>query len=749
MTLRLKLEKILMSNVHLQVYIISKSIQRLTAYISLSWPKNEPPTDTFYVYTALLGIGIVLLPFFAVCMVIKIGNKANDGEKIDAAKTSSKSSNMMRWTYRHFLPLGAFIHALSAFCLMLPRVLMEAQLIKSGFMPKADIIKTELDFLFDHIQDGRLELLSFLQPTNVTERKWFQEMEGNMETNVFVPQFVEKLGIKPGYLSLETVNFGVALFIISIRYPSVFWSRNRIFGGIFSFQLLTSSLVTLITYASFSILYKIQVVRPQSYFLRSPNRFALNLSQTIFMSLGLILLIVTSGVLIYFYGHRKYCEWKEEQDRICLRSKPGAVSPTLTSKSVWLTFFPHFLAFAALIMTATTALPIMYDLVLIYCNSFDSAPLVGASSLVLFLLEYILLWLMLTLKQSWSFSPEFKEVNDMPYGMIFSRNPSQNPLGLSDRTTRTESGYAVSEAESKYTIPSFLARNSIRNKAVSSSVLSDKNEDIYWPRNLDNDYSDNPNRRNSFYIKNTNQVSGAFDEPQEELPQPPKRTRSKRRKSLAREEKTFAPSNDRCQMNGDYELLIENPPNSPYGTLPYEDIYGIRTLFSPTGFTTLQEVSVESDSSSGIHSDSSPDNSISGMNRSRSSENLHQEIKRVQNRSTSFRTTTFPRRDLRIKNVRSMDTPSNEMVVDSPRVEIPPPMSELKRHPFEDMYACVKRPTQMTSFAEAKPQTEQFPHPPEDMLSDQLMSSLPTFRSERFRSESEFEIQIQKHFLRH
>jgi hypothetical protein len=469
------------------------------------------------------------------------------------------------------------------------------------------------------------------------------------------------------------------------------------------------------------------------------------------MSLGLIFLIITSGILLYFYGHRKYCEWREQQDRIYMRSKPGAVSPTLSVKTVWFTFFPHFLACASLVIIAAAALPLMYDLILIYCNSYDSAPLIGTCGLVLFLLQYILLWLMLTLKQTWNFDSEFKEVSDMPYGMIFHRNPSQNPLGLSDRTARTESGYAASESESKYTIPAFLARSSIRNKAVSSSVLTDKTEDVYWLKNSDQNeqYENTMSRRNSCYIKNTNNKIAAFDEPQEDMPQPPKRTRSKRRQSHAREERTFAPSSDRCQMNGDYELLIENPPMSPYGTVPYEDIYGIRSLFSPTGFTTLHEVSVESDSSSGVHSDASPDNSISGIPRTRSSENLHNEIKRVQNRSTSFRTTSYPRRDLRITNVRNSDALTNNMPVESPRVEVPPPMREIKRHPFEDIYSCVQRPTQMTSFAEAKPQRENFPDPPEDMLCDQLMSSLPTFRNERFRSESEFEIQIQKHFLRH
>ena len=688
-------------------------------------------------------------------MIIKIGNKANDGEKIDTPSSTSTSTSVLRWIYRHFLPLGAFVHALSALCFLLPRVLMEAQLIKSGFMPKSDLIKTDLDFLFDHIQDGRLEILSFLQPTNVTEKKWFQEMdlEGNPNNDVFVPQFVDRLGIKAGFLSMESINFALALFVISVRYPSVFWSRNRVFGAIFSSQLLISSFVTLITYSSFCILYKIHVVRPQTYFLRSPNKFSLTLNQTCFMAIGVILMMIISAVLLYFYGHRKYCEWKEQQQRIYFRTKPGSTSSQNRGKNHWWTFFPHFLAFGSLVITAALALPFMYDLILIYCNSFDSAPLVGASSLALFLLQYIILWLFLTLKHKWDFGSSSVK-NDLPFGLMFSRNASQNPLGLADRTTRTESGYAPSEAESKFTIPAFLARSSIRNKAVSSMALSDKASEGegYWLRNLE--VSQEKNRRNSCYFKNpgSSQMTGAFDEPLEEMPRPPKRTKSrnKRRESIVstREEKTFAPSSN-TRMNGDYELLIENPPMSPYGNGVYDDIYGIRSLFSPTGIPTLQEVSVESDSSSGVHSDSSSgENSFSGMTRSRSSENLQMQSnqRKFQSRATSFRTTSYPRKDLRIsKNTELPGMIYNQ--VESPRmIELPRPMKEVLN--MEEMYSSVNRqPLKMTSFAEPHPQTESFPPPPEDLMSEQLLNSLPTFRTERFRSESEFARQIQKHFL--
>lgn len=152
----------------IKVYIIAKSVQRFTSYLSLQWPNGEPPYRELNAYVILTGIGVVILPFFVVATMMKIGNYPNDGRKLGKAKRSkSGSSNdaskecvyeniggltgpsacrasavpkkrfrLWRLIWRHSIPTGALLHALAALCFLVPRILMEAQLISFGFLPK-------------------------------------------------------------------------------------------------------------------------------------------------------------------------------------------------------------------------------------------------------------------------------------------------------------------------------------------------------------------------------------------------------------------------------------------------------------------------------------------------------------------------------------------------------------------------------------------------------------------------------------
>ena len=62
-----------------------------------------------------------------------------------------------------------------------------------------------------------------------------------------------------GTISLEFINYGLALLVYAVRYPSVFWNTNKWFGTLFSFQLIGNMLQNLLSFSGMSILYKIQV----------------------------------------------------------------------------------------------------------------------------------------------------------------------------------------------------------------------------------------------------------------------------------------------------------------------------------------------------------------------------------------------------------------------------------------------------------------------------------------------------------
>lgn len=58
-------------------------------------------------------------------------------------------------------------------------------------------------------------------------------------------------------VSVEYLNYALALLVYSVRYPAVFWNTNKCFGIVFSIQLLVNSVQSLLSFAGMSVLYKV------------------------------------------------------------------------------------------------------------------------------------------------------------------------------------------------------------------------------------------------------------------------------------------------------------------------------------------------------------------------------------------------------------------------------------------------------------------------------------------------------------
>lgn len=63
-----------------------------------------------------------------------------------------------------------------------------------------------------------------------------------------------------GPVSLEYLNYAMALGVYSVRYPAVFWATNKALGTIFSFLLVVNSAQSLLSYAGMSVLYKVSFI---------------------------------------------------------------------------------------------------------------------------------------------------------------------------------------------------------------------------------------------------------------------------------------------------------------------------------------------------------------------------------------------------------------------------------------------------------------------------------------------------------
>ncbi|XP_058447592.1 protein tincar [Malaya genurostris] len=154
----------------LQGYLVLQGTHRYLGLSALSW-KYGKPTIELDIQIVFCGLVVLFLPLLLAAAMFRVGNLANDGIKLasgtrlcSSAPTDGLEEEAFEGTLRalwiHGGPTSAFIHIITAICLLLPRLLLEAKVIENGLLPKDDIWRTDLDFMVTH--SDRLVVLSFM-----------------------------------------------------------------------------------------------------------------------------------------------------------------------------------------------------------------------------------------------------------------------------------------------------------------------------------------------------------------------------------------------------------------------------------------------------------------------------------------------------------------------------------------------------------------------------------------------------------
>ena len=114
----------------------------------MTW-KNGLPVTELNMQLIFCGLTLLFLPLFFVSALFKVGNLANDGVKLTSRKGTCSSeppifedegnSSTLKSLWIHGCPISVFIHIITALCLLLPHLLLEAKLIQGGHLPKGKI----------------------------------------------------------------------------------------------------------------------------------------------------------------------------------------------------------------------------------------------------------------------------------------------------------------------------------------------------------------------------------------------------------------------------------------------------------------------------------------------------------------------------------------------------------------------------------------------------------------------------------
>ncbi|GAB6031446.1 hypothetical protein CHUAL_009217 [Chamberlinius hualienensis] len=519
-----------------EIYLIASSIRGFSCYVDLPWPPESQPFMELNTYVTFVAVAVVLLPFFVICAVLKVKNWANDGYKLgelvkdrqllfsgrnSRSNSNNQSTNDDRQIYksllsllvsmwRHNGPIAAFLHIISAFCLLFPKVLIQGKLIKHGFQHKDEIWRTDLDFMIP--RRDRIVILSFLSSSNHTmanaisladnlNTSGARRVANNLPLGITTSngQQIEDL-IFP--VSPEFLNYAIALLVYSVRYPAVFWETNKPFSFLFSLQLILSSLQSLLAFTGFAVLYKLNTYGVD-YVLPASEELLLNRPAAVILYLLSSIISTISGSIVYFYGLRKYQGYMRrdlERHHISWRE---------TSQTLW-GYLPHCFAFALLIAMALSSCPLIYDYTVVYKGSLDGAILASVVAIVIYFFLWIVLWFILTLKQRWLFR---LSTSGSSASNIRNTRLLQNDMELLQKHNKNVPMIILAGGQI-YTIREIIPRKAIMSvihkhaqfRRRHRNLISADDDDIYWlkPRP---EYSKEPSESETLLLSSNRRTS--------------------------------------------------------------------------------------------------------------------------------------------------------------------------------------------------------------------------------------------------
>lgn len=159
--------------------------------------------------------------------------------------------------------------------------------------------------------------------------------------------------------TLEFINLALALLVWSVRYPSVFWDSSKAFTMIFSLQMIANSIDILMLHVGTSILFKLQVVGQFMTVQNQTSPLLLNGIVTLALTLLAYVLIISSSMILYLYGHSRLSAKIRDCQMI-----------TLKDGDIW-SYFSHCASLCFILALSVVKAPIIHDLTVTYRISLD------------------------------------------------------------------------------------------------------------------------------------------------------------------------------------------------------------------------------------------------------------------------------------------------------------------------------------------------------------------------------------------
>uniref|UniRef100_A0A915IV66 Uncharacterized protein n=1 Tax=Romanomermis culicivorax TaxID=13658 RepID=A0A915IV66_ROMCU len=186
-------------------------------------------------------------------------------------------------------------------------------------------------------------------------------------------------------LSLDFLNYLLALTLFAAVYPSTFWRANKAFGAIFSLHSLILAFSSIFSYLSLKIMYRLRnsqhsdessslLLASSDANLHNPNNnrystaasgaappvFILDDKFLLALNVATTVILYASTTVVYGYGYNKFCIG------LWLRNSRSRMRGQKTYKICCEGYSPHIAAIFMLILMVACKSPLLYDEMLLY-----------------------------------------------------------------------------------------------------------------------------------------------------------------------------------------------------------------------------------------------------------------------------------------------------------------------------------------------------------------------------------------------
>ncbi|XP_070540502.1 uncharacterized protein [Ptychodera flava] len=382
------------------VYLLVDAVRRYNYYNNeITWSDGEKPNTELAVYIFLMVAATLSMVAFIPTQLLQTGNPPNDGvqlgkkkheKKFDMGYDSRKGPGNAERLLHHVGPIGATLHMISAFCLLLPILLLQAAEVKEEYLPKKAIWWTELDFLFG---SAIKSVTPSVHPTETTSTTPMPAI-----TAAVTYQFYASPSI-----SIAFLNYLVPLFLYAVQFADSFWLTHRVFSIFFGLELVLITINQAFTYCGFSILYKLGMAGWETPELVD-EPMLIGIGLTVFLYIASSFIALLFSLVVYLYGHGQLQRsYKKLQDK----EHPADVQTTDSVAFKCKGFFPHICALIVFGLFLGFRVPLLVEYYKVCMIAGDSISLACLVLDIIFIIQWIALWLVFTVKHEWKFTTSY------------------------------------------------------------------------------------------------------------------------------------------------------------------------------------------------------------------------------------------------------------------------------------------------------------------------------------------------------